>query len=318
MFKTIKNIIIMIIIIISTYIGTLIITNPHEALNKIDTILYKITGKYYLTDTNEKINKEEIIAIAKNKDYSNSIYYPYYELLNDNQKKVYKDIIYNANNYNTTFKPSAQLNNTELKEVFEAVFYDHPEIFWLDSSYYVLSIQNIIKIKFTDIINDIDNAKKQFNNEINKIVTEANKQETDYEKELYVHNTLINLIEYDENEENHQNAYDAIINKKAVCAGYTKLFQIIMIKLRIPTYYITGYSENETHSWNLIELEDGFYNVDVTWDDHQNKIMYKYFNINDEMINKDHLRRGLSAKLTKLNGKKYINKLSSLYEYVHH
>lgn len=92
MFKNIKNTIILITAIISIYIVFLIITKPYESLNKIDTILYKITGHYYLTNTNEKINKEEIIAIAKNKDYSKSIYYPYYELLNINQKKYIKTL----------------------------------------------------------------------------------------------------------------------------------------------------------------------------------------------------------------------------------
>lgn len=87
-----------------------------------------------------------------------------------------------------------------------------------------------------------------------------------------------------------------------------------MMKIGIPTYYIAGYSANENHAWALVELDDGFYNVDVTGNDLHNQIIYKYFNINDEMIKQNYQKRGLSAKLTKQNGRKYLNTLSSLYK----
>ena len=313
MANKIKKIIMIVVIIILTFVTFLIITNP----NKVDNLLYKITGNYYFSDINHKINKNELISIAQNKDYSNSIYYPYYELLNDNQKVVYQEIIRNANKYVTKFEIEVILTRDELKETFYSVLYDHPEIFWLNLSYSISVNENneiqSIELSYNDIINDIENAKQKFNDEIDKIVSEAKKQKTDYEKELYVHDTLIQLIEYDLNEEKSQNVYDAITNKKAVCAEYTKLFQIIMMKLEIPTYYISGYA-NENHAWNLIELEDGFYNVDITWDDQKDKIIYKYFNVSDEMISKDHKRGEMSAKLIRNNGEKYLNKLSTLYK----
>ena len=86
-----------------------------------------------------------------------------------------------------------------------------------------------------------------------------------------------------------------------------------MTKLGIPTYSITGYS-NENHVWNIVELEDGFYNVDLTWDDQYEQRIYKYFNISDEMINEDHKKDDISSKIKYNNGTKYINTYSSLYE----
>jgi transglutaminase/protease-like cytokinesis protein 3 len=86
-----------------------------------------------------------------------------------------------------------------------------------------------------------------------------------------------------------------------------------MTKLGIPTYYITG-DANGDHAWNLILLDDGFYNVDLTWDDQVDRIIYKYYNVNEEMITTDHTRRELSTKLVKAEGSKYINKYSTLGE----
>ena len=70
------------------------------------------------------------------------------------------------------------------------------------------------------------------------------------------------------------NPHIAIVNKKTVCAGYAKAFQLLLTKLNIPCYYIVGFAK-EAHAWNIVKL-DGYYNVDLTWDDA--KEQYKYFN----------------------------------------
>ena len=47
-----------------------------------------------------------------------------------------------------------------------------------------------------------------------------------------------------------------------MCAGYARAFQYIMTNLEIPTFYVTGYSNGE-HAWNIVNLSDGCYNVDL-------------------------------------------------------
>ena len=71
----------------------------------------------------------------------------------------------------------------------------------------------------------------------------------------------------------------------------------------IPTYYVTGYSSGE-HAWNIVKLDDGYYNVDVTWDD-KNGISYSYFNLTDNDISSTHKRRGLSNYIAKCNATNY-------------
>lgn len=73
-------------------------------------------------------------------------------------------------------------------------------------------------------------------------------------------------------------------------------------------------TEDENHAWNIIELEDGFYNIDVTSDDSGDTPIYKYFNINDNMILIDHFKDEMSKNLKYTNGSKYINTYSTLYE----
>ena len=49
-------------------------------------------------------------------------------------------------------------------------------------------------------------------------------------------------------------------------------------------------AENESHVWNEIKLDNEWYHTDVTWNDgdSENIILYRYFNITDTEIKKDH------------------------------
>ena len=55
-----------------------------------------------------------------------------------------------------------------------------------------------------------------------------------------------------------------------------------------------------------MKLDDGYYNVDTTWDD-TNPNTYDYFNCSDADYSKNHVRRELSVYLPPCNGTKYRN-----------
>ena len=269
-------------------------------------------------DKNEKNNVKELVESGevKNRNYIDSEFYPYFGLLNDVQKEVYYDIIEGANEYKEFITPSKKIQVADVKDIYYAVMYDHPEIFWLNSKYsydYYHDSNEVIKINlsYTEVINDIENNRRLFDEAINTVVEGAKKYSLDFEKEKYVHDTLANMLEYDDAYKDDQTAFNAMVNHRCVCAGYAKSFQIIMTKLGIPTYYITGEAKGD-HAWNLILLEDGYYNVDVTWDDQIDRVIYKYYNVNESQISMDHMRKEFSDKLVKAEGTKYINTYSTI------
>ena len=241
-------------------------------------------------------------------DYDfDTIYYPYYVFLTDTEKQLYKQIYANADKIIETFIPIVDVNVQEVKKVFEAVYNDHPELFWVETSYsYKYTATNKcvqITLNFNETASDIDKYKEIFNSTVDKIVNGANKLSTDYEKEKYVHDVITSNVEYDKNASMNQSAYSALVNKKSICAGYSRAFQLIMIKLQIPTYYCVGVS-TVNHAWNIVKLDDGYYNVDLTWDN-SDITRYKYFNKTDNDFAITHTRTGLSLKLPKCNATKY-------------
>ena len=103
----------------------------------------------------------------------------------------------------------------------------------------------------------------------------------------------------------NQSAYSALVEGKSVCAGYARAYQYLMQRLGIPCYYCTGFA-GEDHAWNIVGLDDGYYNVDVTWDDTPGG-EYDYFNKTDEDYADTHVRRDLSVNLPKCEGQRYAS-----------
>ncbi len=68
-----------------------------------------------------------------------------------------------------------------------------------------------------------------------------------------------------------------------------------MQQLGIPCYYCTGTS-GEDHAWNIVKLDQTYYNVDVTWDD-TDPGTYDYFNKSDYEFADTHVRNSLSVYL---------------------
>lgn len=258
------------------------------------------------------VSEQEIKALEDSKitgeEYQfDSTYYPYFYFLNDSEKQLYKQIYANANDISKYFVPTVDINISQVKKVFEAVYNDHPELFWLNTSYsYKYTPDNKcvqIILSFNETINDIENAKKKFNSAANTIIAGANKLSSNYEKEKYVHDAIVTTVKYDKNASMNQSAYSALVNKSTICAGYARAFQYIMINLHIPTYYCVGIS-SVNHAWNIVKLSDGYYNVDLTWDNSDSS-RYKYFNRTDNDFSITHKRTGLSLNLPKCNATKY-------------
>ena len=92
-------------------------------------------------------------------------------------------------------------------------------------------------------------------------------------------------------------SYGCLVNRKAVCAGYAKAYMLIMNELGIECGYVEGSAGTQgnfgPHAWNYIKLDDGYYMVDLTWDDPignpPGNIYHNYFCVSTETISKDHI-----------------------------
>lgn len=228
-------------------------------------------------------------------------------MLSENQQSVYRQIYANAQNLTEKFAPEKTVSASDVKTAFEAVIGDHPEMFWLETGYsskYLANGQCVeIDLKYNGTADDLESAKQRFDAAAQNLITGAASLDSNYEKEKYVHDALASAVTYDLTADMNQSAYSALVNGKSVCAGYARAYQYLLQQLGIPCYYCTGYSGGD-HAWNIVKLEDGYYNVDVTWDDAA-AIRYDYFNKTDADFASTHVRQNLSVYLPACNGTAY-------------
>ena len=260
-----------------------------------------------ITDAQEAQTLTDTLTVGETGEDAefDKLFYPYYHMLNEKEQRLYKQIYANANALTAEFKPVETCTPKEWIAAWDCVFYDHPELFWMDNTRYYESDYSgtVIRVglKFYDEIPDIEKAKTRFRDVSSEILAGAANLETDYDKEKYIHDTLVNKITYMFNTLD-QSAYSSIPNDYTVCCGYAKAFQYLMQQLEVPTYFVIGWG-GELHAWNIIRLDDEYYNVDCTWDD-TDPMTYDFFNVTDKK-NLMHTRMYQSRYLPACGGTKY-------------
>ncbi|MBQ4573315.1 MAG: hypothetical protein IJA80_08555 [Clostridia bacterium] len=250
----------------------------------------------YSNEKEEKLIKEDLPSAEEISDFQvllNDNTYYYYNQLNDSDKEIYLTLYSSFMRFDDAVTTPAE--ESSLKDLFKAVLYDNPHIFWVEHDFeYVL---NDNSVKFIPHYRYNETESKAINSQlesiINRIVDIADDYETDFEKELFVHDYICENTAYDETIDGNT-ICDVLINGKAVCEGYAKTVQILLDKLDIDNYLIVGDSEFEgelgPHMWNVVTIDNHNYHLDATWNDNdkENDINYFYFNISDDGIKEDH------------------------------
>lgn len=227
-----------------------------------------------------------------------------YQQLDENQKAVYENMVnaIAAHEDEISFGIAEQITEDVLLYIHELVLADHPEYFWYDGfiGYSSSGSGFITDTYFYYAIEEdmLEEAKADFDEQVRKILSSIPEEaETDYDKALYLHDLLVEMIDY-EQVGYHQTAYGALVDRKAVCAGYTRAYQYLLRRIGIDSFYVAGeaiYQDADIvpipHAWNLMWIDGKCLYTDVTWDDPigSGKLWHSYFNLTYDEIAVDHV-----------------------------
>ena len=81
-------------------------------------------------------------------------------------------------------------------------------------------------------------------------------------------------------------AYAALEDGTAVCQGYALLFYRMALDCGLDARVVSGYSQNQSHGWNLVLIGEQYYYVDSTWDSALEE--YAYFLVGSRTLLADH------------------------------
>lgn len=182
-----------------------------------------------------------------------------------------------------------------------AFYADYPELFWARPTYYYYKANPNL---CAGIAFEYNSHYKNLNKELPLFLETANNilagmpTGSDYEKELYLHDVLVNKVTYTSSKLEEQNGYTTLVDGKGVCAGYAFALQYLLMRAGIQSYYVVGYAR-ENHAWNLAKIDGEWYYVDATWDDplyngsdDPYSPYYSYFNITTNKLKEDHTPSG--------------------------
>lgn len=228
----------------------------------------------------------------------------YISSLNEQQLECYRQIVKAINDFETHVAFSeAGFNSENAQDFITLVSLSCPEYLYLGGQYTVFlndkSEVVAIDVEYTMSKEEYDAKNAEMNAKIEEIIHGMWEGMSDYEKVQYIHDYLISNCSYSDEGENSYNAYGCIVDKKAVCEGYSKAMQIICSRVGIPSVCVTGVAypswqeQGENHMWNMVLIDGNWYHTDLTWDDPmtnigEDYIRYDYFNVSDDFIFQDH------------------------------
>lgn len=181
----------------------------------------------------------------------------------------------------------------QVRKVLDALQNDSPEIFWISKTFSCSYSDNKMNtVKFYSIFSkpEKDDCEIRLKNKISEIISKIPENSDDYEKEIFLHNYIIDNCKYKNSRSNPKifTSYGCLIDKIAVCEGYAKAMQILLCNCGIECRTVVGIGNNGPHMWNIVKIGGDWYHLDVTWDSSDEGSRYMYFNLDDKTIKKNH------------------------------
>ena len=124
---------------------------------------------------------------------------------------------------------------------------------------------------------DIEKVKTEvaiFDSIVNRILQKMPQNLTNWEKCQYFAFVIASAVEYDDTFEtmgNSYQAFDALVNGRALCEGYALAFYYLCQQEDIACWYCLGEAPYELgyHAWNVVETRQGPVYIDITWYDEE-------------------------------------------------
>ncbi|MCU6729712.1 Uncharacterized protein involved in cytokinesis%2C contains TGc (transglutaminase/protease-like) domain [uncultured Coprococcus sp.] len=236
---------------------------------------------------------------------------------NSNQNAEYENAntensYYKAFSINVTSKTWEVIGPTGMQAVINAFLADNPTYFWMSPSfnYSTKSLDggavcyNVEIVCYNDYANGSSRQviKNNIDISVSNLAGNLEKDLPDYQKEYLIHNAIIEDTYFQVSNENSHSGLswsytvDGIFNAKhktATSFGYAKAFKAVMDAIGVKCIYVEGNTkENDdstynSHAWNMVYLDDGWYIVDLAYDHPEttsgkNVLIYDYFNITSD------------------------------------
>ena len=231
-----------------------------------------------------------------------------YNQLSNEEKNLWNnldDIYFEYLTTNKDFKTNEALvtlndySYYELYNMGRLYRYAHPQYFFLRPRFSCIKRYEDGKSKYALTIDFYDIFKNgdyrltesiKVRNKLEEWGKELQKCRFDHDKAKLAHDLICDKVSYDydviEDDYNwdkdynlSQTMYSVLCRDKTVCAGYAITFSCLSNYTGLKNTAVTG----SGHAWDMVAINDIWYNIDVCWDDGKNPY-YKYFLVSNQFL----------------------------------
>lgn len=173
------------------------------------------------------------------------------------------------------------LNNTSGLDNFDFI-YNLPKLKYVVFSDCTHASEELLDyLNSNNIITDLDRDDINNSNKLDEIVAEIITPDMDSERRIQAAcQYVLDNLEYDIDKSTESNLYPiscCLDDGKVVCISYARLTQELLNRAGVNSYSVF----NDSHAWNLVEVDGKYYYIDTTEIDASNlyKWLLKYLNI---------------------------------------
>jgi len=192
-----------------------------------------------------------------------------YSQLSDKEKEYYDIIRDAAFGFEEKAVFPEALDPDTLRKLYVSVYYQEEELFWLSSMFYrPAAPADTLMLSYRFTADEADQMKTEIAARTDEIFGGFDENTSDYEKLKAFHDALVLGCTFSMDTDYANTVYGALCDGYAQCEGYAFAFDYLCSKADIDCFTVSGTnSEGALHAWNIVKLDDMWYNVDCTWDD---------------------------------------------------
>lgn len=226
-----------------------------------------------------------------------SMYY-FRSLLTQEEKQDYDSILQAVIEHRSEIAPLTSADHDQLNRVFLSVYYDHPELFWIDGSYTTrYNDAGIVSMKLKYVMDETERSRVQ--REIDQKVAPLIQQLSplsEYEKALGVYTYIIENSYY-QLYEGHTSIARLLLKGWGKCSDYALTTSYLLNQLGMQSLYISGEALDDgvygSHGWNIVRIDGNYYQVDTTWgdpvmDDGSQRLEYGFLCLSTQQMSEHH------------------------------
>lgn len=262
----------------------------------------------------------------------------YYGQLNEEEQVVYKELVQGIENQDMKIYVH-MADGDHVMEIFQYVLNDYPEFFWCSGDvqgvYYddtaLQKGSTEVKPVYTYSISERKEKQQIIEEAAQSIIAGVDAEATEYQRVKYVFEYIVKNTDYNLEAADNQNVLSVFMNHESVCAGYARANQYLLERMGIFCTYVVGTAKaggaEQPHAWNIVKIDQQYYNVDVTWGDPvfqsseegntdiENYIYHDYLCVTDEFMSATHTpEEGVPLPTCNSNACNYYVMNGSYYE----